>query len=368
MVNLVTHHLLFTAQVVTPLMLDEHSGSALRGNLFQAVWERFCTNKASPSCAECILHTTCPVSALVAPLREEHARGRDIPRPYIILPPLVQYPMTDRGNEENQTSPPASADVDDSNRTIPNRSSSHRACPDGFALGEMRRYGPGETLQFGITLFGSIVQLLPYLMLSINMLEAAGLGQRLSENHGQRGRFHIMLVENYNPVTAERRTLYEKGQQLFQVPTISVTEQDICKRAEQLPDDRVTLTFLTPTRIVQREHLLRRALFAPIMHRLLERLMALENAYGEGASMTMEELWALVEQAEQIECIEDCTRWSDVKSYSNRQRRFTPIGGLVGKATFAGNLAQFREYLLWGELIHIGKSCVKGDGWYRIDV
>ncbi len=322
MVNLVTHHLLFTAQVVTPLMLDEHSGSALRGNLFQATWERFCTNKASPSCAECILHTTCPVSTLVAPLREEHARGRDIPRPYIILPPL----------------------------------------------GEMRRYEPDETLLFGITLFGSIIQLLPYLMLSINMLEAAGLGQRLSENHGQRGHFRIMLVENYNPVTGERRTLYKKGQQLFQVPTISVTEQDICKRAEQLPEDRVTLAFLTPTRIVEREHLLQRASFAPLIHRLLERLMALENAYGEGASMTMEELWALVEQAEQIACTEDCTRWSDVKSYSNRQKRFTPIGGLVGKATFAGNLAQFRKYLLWGELIHIGKSCVKGDGWYRIDM
>jgi hypothetical protein len=320
--NLVTHHLLFTAQVVTPLMLDEHSGSALRGNLFQSVWERFCTNKASNSCAECILHTTCPVSALVAPLREEHVRGRDIPRPYIILPPL----------------------------------------------GETRRYEPGETLQFGITLFGSIIQLLPYLMLSISMLETAGLGQRLTENQGQRGRFRILTVENYNPISGERRNLYSKGEQLFQVPTVAVTEDDIRKRAEQLPDDRVTLTFLTPTRIVTREHLLRRATFAPIIHRLLERLMALESAYGGGASMTMEEMWSLVEHAEEVECVEDSTRWSDAKSYSNRQKRFTPIGGLVGQATFTGHLTPFREYLLWGELIHIGKSCVKGDGWYRVDM
>lgn len=322
MANLVTHHLLFTAQVVTPLALDEHSGSALRGNLFQAVWERFCTNKASAVCADCPLHTTCAVSALVAPLREEHERGRDIPRPYIILPPL----------------------------------------------GETRRYDPGETLQFGITLFGSIIQLLPYLMLAINGLEAAGLGQRLTENHGQRGRFRIMTVENYNPMSGERRTLYTKGQQLFQVPTVAITADDIRQRAEQLPDNHITLTFLTPTRIVEREHLLRHAVFAPIIHRLLERLMALENAYGHGTSMRMEELWALVEQAEQIECTEDNTHWLDVKSYSNRQKRFTPIGGLVGQATFTGHLAPFREYLIWGELIHIGKSCVKGDGWYRIDV
>jgi hypothetical protein len=167
--NLVTHHLLFTAQVVTPLMLDEHSGSALRGNLFQAVWERFCTNKASASCADCPLHTTCAVSALVAPLREEHVRGRDIPRPYIILPPLAQT----------------------------------------------RRYEPEETLQFGITLFGSIIQLLPYLMLSINMLEAAGLGARLSDNLGQRGRFRITTVENYNPISGERHTLYAPKYQQY---------------------------------------------------------------------------------------------------------------------------------------------------------
>jgi hypothetical protein len=44
-----------------------------------------------------------------------------------------------------------------------------------------------------------------------------------------------------------------------------------------------------------------------------------------------------------------------------------PIGGIVGKATFVGNLGPFRELLVWGELIHVGKSCVKGNGWYVIE-
>jgi acyl-CoA dehydrogenase len=42
---------------------------------------------------------------------------------------LLQYPPTDRGNEENQTLPPATPSVDDSNRTTPNTSSV-------FALGK----------------------------------------------------------------------------------------------------------------------------------------------------------------------------------------------------------------------------------------
>lgn len=320
-VSLVTHHLLFTTEVVTPLMLDEQCGSALRGNLFQGVWERFCTNKVSPTCAECVLHSTCPVSALVAPLREEHSRGRDIPRPYIMLPPL----------------------------------------------GEMRRYEPGESLQFGITLFGSIIQLLPYLMLSINMLESAGLGRKLAENRGKRGRFRIINVESYNPLSCERHSIYAQKQALVNIPTLQVSQQDVQARAAHLSANHITLTFLTPTRIVEKEHLMSQIAFAPIIHRLLERLVALEGAYSESVSITIEELWDLASLAEQIECVDDATHWFDVKSYSQRLKRSTPIGGIVGQATFVGDLTPFHEFLLWGELIHVGKSCVKGNGWYKVE-
>src|SRR5450631_3820777 len=85
--SLKTTHLEFTVKTITPLELDEYSGAALRGNFFNAIWQRFCTNKSALTCAACPLHSTCPVSTLVAPLREEDARGQDIPRPYIIVPP-----------------------------------------------------------------------------------------------------------------------------------------------------------------------------------------------------------------------------------------------------------------------------------------
>jgi hypothetical protein len=55
-----------------------------------------------------------------------------------------------------------------------------------------------------------------------------------------------------------------------------------------------------------------------------------------------------------------------VVSYSSRQRRRTPIGGLLGDITFAGDLAPLRELLAWGALVHVGKNAVKGDGWYSI--
>ncbi len=321
MASLMTYHLLFTTKVTTPLELDEHSGAALRGNLFEAIWKRFCVNKDAQSCADCPLHTSCPVSALVAPLREERARGRDVPRPYIITPPL-----------------------------------------DGAKC-----YAPGDRLTFALTLFGSIVQLLPYIMLSLTTLEAAGLGRRVEQNGGKRGRFTIERVEAYHPFTEQRQTLYVAGKTLVEAAALAVTEEDIQKRAASLSKERVTLNFLTPARITDHEHLVHQVKFYPLVHRLIERLSVLQEEYGGGHSQFFEDRLRYVQLAEQVQCVDDATTWEDLSSYSRRIKQFTHIGGLMGHATFAGDLAPFLELLVWGELIRVGKNSVKGNGWYRIE-
>jgi hypothetical protein len=99
------------------------------------------------------------VSALVAPLREENPQGRDIPRPYIILPPR----------------------------------------------NGAKCYQPGEQFVFGLTLFGNSIKLLPYIVLSIDVLERAGLGKRALHLHGQRGHFSVQRIDSYHPMTGERR-------------------------------------------------------------------------------------------------------------------------------------------------------------------
>ncbi len=319
--GLVTHHLLFTGEVVTPLELDDHSGAALRGSFFEAVWGRFCTNKAAATCADCPLHTMCPVSTLVAPLREENPRGRDIPRPYVILPPL----------------------------------------------GEARRYEPGQSLMFGITLFGTIIQMLPYIVMSIEGLEAHGLGHKIAENSYQRGRFKIKQIESYHPLHGTRQVVYQAGKPLVNAPTLSVTASEVKARAVRLPTHEITLNFLTPTRLIEQERPLRCAVFRPLMHRLLERLAALQSAYSSSEENKVEEQQRYLELAERVKCVEDQTSWREVTSYSRRAKGRSPIGGIVGKATFGGNLASFRELLAWGELVHVGKNCVKGNGWYKIE-
>ncbi|MBA2395369.1 MAG: CRISPR system precrRNA processing endoribonuclease RAMP protein Cas6 [Ktedonobacteraceae bacterium] len=317
--DLVTHHLLFITEVVTPLELDEHSGSALRGSLFEAVWGRFCTNRAVPTCADCPLNTLCPVSSLVAPLREENPRGRDIPRPYVIIPPL-----------------------------------------EGS-----RYYAPGERLAFGLTLFGNIIQLLPYIMLSLTAFEMAGLGKRMQG--GKRGRFKVKQVESYHPLHGERQTIYQAGKAQVGVSALSVTAADVSAKAGTLAKEKITLNFLTPIRLKDQEHVVGQIAFRPLLHRLLERFSALRVEYGNGQEQSFDERKRYVDLAAQVRCIEDATHWEELSSYSRRTRQSSPLGGFMGCATFAGDLTPFLELLIWGELIHVGKNCVKGNGWYRIE-
>ncbi|GCE12277.1 CRISPR system precrRNA processing endoribonuclease RAMP protein Cas6 [Tengunoibacter tsumagoiensis] len=319
--TLTTTHLWFTVQASETMELDQHSGAALRGNFFHAIWQRFCTNQSAPTCAACPLHEVCPVSAIVAPLREDSTQGQDIPRPYIIIPP-IEGP---------------------------------------------RRYQAEEQFSFGMTLFGNIVQLLPYIILSVPQLEANGLGHRLGEYQGRRGRFRVEQIEVTHPFTAERQTIYQAGKTRVNSQIISVQVAECLARAEKLDQQQITLQFVTPLRLIDRERLVKKAEFRPLFQRLLERYLALEQHYGNSEIfLGREEKIALLQQADGVLCSDDSTQWEELTSYSNRQKRSTPIGGLVGQATFTGMLTGLLGLLVVGELIHVGKNVVKGNGWYRI--
>lgn len=316
---LTTHHLTFTATALTPVALGEQSGSAVRGAVTGALWERFCTNKPAPNCTACPLTSVCPVATLLAPLRDEEQKGGDQqPRPYVTRPPI-----------------------------------------DGA-----RTYAPGEQLQFGLALFGSAAALYPYVVMAAHELERGGLGIRLPDLGGRRGTLRLSEIAAIDPLQGIRQPLYtiETGQ--VRQPGLPIDADRVRAFATTLPSDHMTLHFLTPLRLIEQERLLKRIALRPLIQRLMRRLDDLSIAYGDGPLGL--DFRGLLEIAEQIRLVADQTHWVDVVSVSHRQQRRTPIGGLVGRATFAGNLAPLRELLVWGSLIHVGKNAVKGDGWYSI--
>lgn len=314
---LMTHHLECTAVVQLPLELDSNAGSQIRGALVGALWERFCANKAAPTCADCPLTRVCPVAALIAPMRAEgEPGGEQRPRPYVTRPP------------------------------------------------EGRRYIPGERLTFGLALFGRAAPLFPYLVMAVQGMEQSGLGRPLAANRGRRGTLVVEQLDAVQPLTGARQMLYRRGLPQVQAPGLPVGPDDVAAHAAKLPADRLTLDFRTPLRLVDQRRLVQTLALRPLLQRLMRRLDELAIAYGAGPLAI--DFHALLALAETVRAVDDRTRWVDVVSYSSRQRNTTPIGGLVGQITFAGDLGALRELLVWGQLVHVGKNAVKGDGWYQI--
>ena len=343
------HRLRFVAEAREPIELNEHQGSAIRGALFHALLDRFCTNRQAGECAACPLVATCPVAFLVSTLNPQSERGRDIPRPFTVHPPL------------------------------PGQGGHPTTLPNGRTV---FHYQPGEPFTFGLTLYAQALQLFPYLVLAVSEFERGGIGRRVKQTDGRwrRGTLAVREVWAENPLTGERQPVLHPDERLVQVPDIPITHQQICEWASQRGSEeanrrggeeagrQVTLHFLTPTRIIERGRLLKPNTFRfqPFFQRLMERLEALSRAFSD-TPLVFDDPKGLITAAGRVEVMENCLRWEELQSYSTRQRQSTPIGGLMGEVVLeAEDWHPFLPYLAWGQFTHVGKDAVKGNGWYRI--
>jgi hypothetical protein len=316
---LYAHHLHVYATVTEQLELNEHAGGALRGAFFESLWGRFCVNKRAKTCADCPLVNACPVSSLVAPLRNEAPRGRDVPRPYAMRPPVEHA----------------------------------------------RTLKPGDQFSFGLTLFGCRLDLFPYVAMALQLMAQSGIGRRTQENNWRRGHFTADEIQAINLLSGETKLVQASGSNHVSVPDLPITWVDAEALAATLPSDHVTLHFLTPLRLTDQQKLVKHSLLRPLVERLLERHDFLANEYG-GEAFACDERNHLIEIAAAAEVLQDTTNWEDVSSFSRRQGKSTPIGGLMGAITFRGNLRPLLSLLVWGMVMQAGKDTTKGNGVYSM--
>ncbi len=305
------HHLRFACQVLSPLAFPEQPGAALRGALFGVLRAMEGESAAPPEALT-------PVQWLLAHEDATSQRGVRVPAPYTIEPPL-----------------------------------------EGERTYELR-----DRFSFGLSLFGQATALLPLVVDGVDRMGHEGVGSRLDRNGGARGRFALRAIEAVNPLSGERQTLLNEAQEIVALPALPVTWEQALRAAETLPPDRLTLHFLTPTRIVEQERLVHQPLFGPLFQRLLERLISLSETFGGGRPAV--DARALVDAAAKVRLVEDRTHWVDVHSGSRRLGRSTPIGGFVGYASYAGDLGLLLPWVLMGQSVHVGKSATKGNGWYGV--
>lgn len=328
------HQLHVCCEVQTPLRLNEHKGSAIRGALVyalrgspnpRAAWSGFCANKAAPSCFDCPVNAVCPVMRLVSTPDEEGTYGHQAPRPYIINPPV------------------------DDGRTA---------------------YAPGEHFIFDLLLVGDAADLFPYVVLALDRLAYEGIGARVEGGAGRpsrRGTARVARIDAVHPLTGEASPVLRTNSRTVNVPSLPVTHADVLAAAERLPTSgALTIHFLTPMRLVDQGQLVKAPYFRPLFQRLIERIKSLAEDFGGGpAPYRIAELRDL---AEGVGLVENHTRWLDLMGYSTRLGRQQVIGGLVGRATYhVDDWTPFRPWLVWGTILHAGKNAVKGDGWFGLE-
>jgi len=322
---------------LTPLLLPAYAGPSIRGALFGALTRHFCPALEREITVE--HKALCPVCWLLATENPTGSRGRDVPRPYAIEPPL------------------------------------HARVGEGQAAW----FEPGERFSFGLTLFAQAMNLFPYVVVAMPIIGEQGIGVPLRENgtcpgHKRRGRFDLCRIEAINPVTGEVTPVIKEGERTVHVPDLPASDDDVhalCQTILSAMDRMglVRLRFLTPTRIVDHERLVKTPWMGPLVRRLLERLDALRGEYAQGAPVAERE--RLIAIANRVHLVEDDTRWVEVKSRSSRLGRHTWVSGYVGDAVYRADRHAWEAllpHLLWGQATHVGKNATKGNGWYRLHV
>jgi len=262
------------------------------------------------------------VSFLLATVDDQSQRGLDVPRPYAVQPPL-----------------------------------------DGHTL-----YQPGDKLEFGLTLFARARDLFPYIVLGAQRLAQTGLGKGMPDARGRfrRGTLAIRSICAENPLSGQIAPIMNSGDTLVHMPDIPITHDQVMTAASALSDgdqQTVTLRFLTPLRLVDQRCLVRRPDFRILVQRLLERLSALARTFS--STPLQADFARLIAEAAAVKLADDRTHWVELESYSTRLGRPTPLGGLVGQATYHGALGPFWPYLIWGQFTQVGKDAVKGNGLYQ---
>jgi hypothetical protein len=317
----------FTLEAVETLGLPRYKGSTLRGG-FGAVFKRtVCFQKDVRSCADCLLKDNCPYAYIFEtsppPDAEVLRTYSDVPLPFVIEPPL-----------DTQTV-----------------------------------YEPGETLDFGLVLVGRAINYLPYFIVVFKELGKVGLGRG-------RGKYVLREVAAVQPLDGAEETIYSAADEMVCDRDLSVGWEEIeahSPRSEvrspksnfQPPASKLTVNFLTPTRL---KHAGRFAKEGPPFHVLIRAILRRVSSlsYFHCGERWETDYRGIIEAAQGVQLAGAGTEWVDWERYSRRQRQRMNLGGLVGRATYEGDLEPFLPLLVLGELVHVGKGTVFGNGWYEV--
>jgi CRISPR-associated endoribonuclease Cas6 len=306
----------FRIRALEPLILPSYKGSTLRGGFGYAFRRVVCAIK-DRECHDCLLRGKCVYSYVFETPPPQDTiimrKYRTAPHPFLIEPP----PEKRRG------------------------------------------FKTGEELFFRFILIGKAIDYLPYFVYAFDELGRIGIGKG-------KAKYELLSVSCDETIIydSESKTLKPfKSSTISLAPSLSLrgNAQTISKNNSET----ISISFLTPTRIIYNGHLTLDLEFHIFMRNLLRRL-ALLSYFHCGEDPSAWDFRGLIEQAEKVRVKEHGLMWYDWERYSGRQDTRMKMGGFVGKITFEGNITPFMPFIRAGEVVHVGKGTSFGLGKYAI--
>ena len=128
----------------------------------------------------------------------------------------------------------------------------------------------------------------------------------------------------------------------------------------------MSLSFLSPVRIITDKRLARDPSFADIVRALLRRIHILATLYSQ---VNLEKGWAqpLIELAQTIRTVDSHWDYVCETRRSGSQQRDIPMDGVIGGMTVVGDLTRFKPFFDAGQWIGIGKTTSHGMGCYVVE-
>ncbi|MBW2087258.1 MAG: CRISPR system precrRNA processing endoribonuclease RAMP protein Cas6 [Deltaproteobacteria bacterium] len=290
-----------------------NKGITLRG-AFGSIFRRLVCHDLNTRCHHCPMHGSCPYGFIFTPMVPPEAKrlrlNRDIPRPFVIRPPV-----------------------------------------DGKNI-----YRPGDRLRFELVVVGKAQDFLPYFIVTFEELGRQGIGIR-------RGRFSMRKLEVLRPDGAWDE-VFRSDDRMVRPPEKPLSYNLLFGTEKPPEPGKLRIRFLTPVLIKEGGRWVRPN-FAPLVKRLRDRINSLSYFY---CNETLEMNFRLFgDMAEKVRTIYNDLRWVEEKRVSKHKGLNHLLKGYVGKVEFEGNLVAFMPFLRIGEFIHVGKATAFGQGWYKID-
>ena len=310
----------FTIEPTEEIRLPDYKGAALRGGFGFAFKKATCLSR-DRQCGPCMLKSACAYFTVfetkVPKETAERLRiGADAPHPFVLDPPMT----------------------------------------------ERQHFHPGSNISYGLTLFGSAIEKLPFFVYAFMIL-----GEDLGIGRG-RGRFKLLSVVDDNG-----KHIYDEGNLSGGFAVLSAKE---ILESTGTDDRLLTMKLQTPVRMKtawQRDQgpglltaITKGEEFHLLFKALYHRAFVLTQLYGDNPPQKEYNSRDLLYECGAVKLHESRTHWLDWTRYSTRQKQEMQLGGMLGTVSFSGKTGQYHPLFKLGEYLHIGKGSTFGLGKYQL--